>query len=134
MHVFVLMLENRSFDHMLGFSGITGKNAESGGSTEINRLTRSEANTFKGTLYPVSEGADTVMPADPGHDFDNVLDQLCGPGVKYPPGGSYPAINNSGFVDSYVASGGQENPSEVMKCFSPQQLPVLNANRQIQSH
>ena len=27
-HVFVLMLENRSFDHMLGFSGITGKDAE----------------------------------------------------------------------------------------------------------
>ena len=127
MHVFVLMLENRSFDHMLGFSGITGKNAESGGSTEINRLTGSEANTFKGTLYPVSEGADTVMPADPGHDFDDVLDQLCGPGVKYPSGGPYPAINDSGFVDSYVASGGQENPSEVMKCFSPQQLPVLNA-------
>ena len=23
-HVFVLMLENRSLDHMLGFSGITG--------------------------------------------------------------------------------------------------------------
>jgi phospholipase C len=23
-HIFVLMLENRSFDHMLGFSGITG--------------------------------------------------------------------------------------------------------------
>ena len=127
MHVFVLMLENRSFDHMLGFSGITGKNAESGGSTEINRLTGNEANTFKGTLYPVSEGADNVMPADPGHDFDDVLDQLCGPGVPYLSGGRYPAINNSGFVDSYVASGGQENPGEVMKCFSPQQLPVLNA-------
>ena len=23
-HVFVLMLENRAFDHMLGYSGITG--------------------------------------------------------------------------------------------------------------
>jgi hypothetical protein len=27
-HVFVLMLENRSFDHMLGFSGISGIDAE----------------------------------------------------------------------------------------------------------
>src|SRR5437868_5194105 len=29
-HVFVLMLENRSLDHMLGFSGLTGKDAVSG--------------------------------------------------------------------------------------------------------
>ena len=29
-HVFVLMLENRSFDHMLGFSGINGTDAASG--------------------------------------------------------------------------------------------------------
>lgn len=29
-NVFVLMLENRSFDHMLGFSGIEGTNAETG--------------------------------------------------------------------------------------------------------
>ena len=29
-HVFVLMLENRAFDHMLGFSGITGNDAETG--------------------------------------------------------------------------------------------------------
>ena len=27
-HVFVLVLENRSFDHMLGYSGITGTDAE----------------------------------------------------------------------------------------------------------
>ncbi len=29
-HIFVLMLENRSFDHMLGFSGITGTDAATG--------------------------------------------------------------------------------------------------------
>jgi phospholipase C len=38
-HVFVLMLENRSFDHMLGFSGITGTDAVSGSPTEIAGLT-----------------------------------------------------------------------------------------------
>jgi phospholipase C len=37
--VFVLMLENRSFDHMLGFSGITGIDASSGTRTEIIGLT-----------------------------------------------------------------------------------------------
>src|SRR5712692_2430800 len=38
-HVFVLMLENRSFDHMLGFSGISGTDAVSGNPTSINGLT-----------------------------------------------------------------------------------------------
>lgn len=35
-HIFVLMLENCSFDHMLGFSGITGIDAFSGGATQVN--------------------------------------------------------------------------------------------------
>ena len=34
-HVFVLMLENRSFDRMLGSSGITGTDAVPGIQTEI---------------------------------------------------------------------------------------------------
>lgn len=37
-HVFCLMLENRSFDHMLGFSGITGTDASSGSQARINGL------------------------------------------------------------------------------------------------
>jgi phospholipase C len=126
-HVFVLMLENRAFDHMLGFSGITGQDAANGGSTQINGLTGSEANTFNGREYQVTKGADDVMPADPGHEFNNVLEQLCGAGATYQAGGAYPAINNAGFVASYVASGGAANPDEVMKCFAPEQLPVLIA-------
>jgi phospholipase C len=112
---------------MLGFSGITGYDAETGGSTQINGLTGSEVNTFNGKTYPVSNGADYVMPVDPGHEFNNVLEQLCGPGATYQSGGAYPAINNTGFVASYVASGGNANPDEVMKCFTPGQLPVLSA-------
>ena len=65
------------------------------------------------------------MPADPGHEFTNVLVQLCGAGATYPSGGKYPAINNTGFVASYAASGGAANPGEVMKCFAPEQLLVL---------
>ena len=43
-HVFVLMLENRSFDHMLGFSGITGTDAATGNPTAIDGLSGAEAN------------------------------------------------------------------------------------------
>src|SRR5206468_4103882 len=45
-HVFVLMLENRSFDHMLGFSGLTGNDAVTGTPTAIQGLTGNETNTF----------------------------------------------------------------------------------------
>ncbi len=126
-HVFVLMLENRAFDHILGFSGITGQDAANGGSTQVNGLTGTEVNTFNGQTYQVDKSADDVMPVDPGHEFTNVLEQLCGGGATYPPGGAYPPINNAGFVASYVASGGAAGPGEVMKCFTPAQVPVVVA-------
>jgi len=126
-HVFVLMLENRSFDHMLGFSAIQGRDAETGVSTHINGLAGSEANTFNGHTFPVIHSAVSTMPIDPGHEFSSVLGQLCGPGATYQAGGVYPPINNSGFVASYAASGGGSDPAEVMKCFAPEQLPVLVA-------
>jgi phospholipase C len=167
-HVFVLMLENRSFDHMLGFSGITGRDAVTGGVTAIDGLLllggslrqlardwqtntasgivinqgknwppppsisvrslfdASFSNTYNGQVYPVTQPADFVMPVDPGHEFTDVVEQLCGPGVTYPYGGVYPTPVNSGFVASYVQSGGGANPGEIMKCYSPGQLPVLN--------
>lgn len=60
-HVFVLMLENRSFDHMLGFSDITGIDAVTGDKTDINGLNGTESNTFHGEVCKVSAGADYRM-------------------------------------------------------------------------
>src|SRR5579872_6972534 len=125
-HVFVLMLENRSFDHMLGFSGLTGGDAETGGAAAIDGLTGGESNAFGGVTYPVVLGADYVMPADPGHDFSFVLDQLCGPAARYAP--PYPPVDGSGFVDSYSRVSGPATAGVVMRCFdTPRQLPVLHA-------
>jgi len=121
------MLENRAFDHMLGYSGITGTDAASGQPTQIDGLAGTESNTYNGQPFGVSPSAGFVMPADPGHEFTNVLEQLCGPGAAYPPGGPYPPIVNTGFVASYVATGGQDRPGEIMKCFTPTSLPVLHA-------
>jgi phospholipase C len=67
------------------------------------------------------------MFVDPGHEFADVLVQLCGPGAIYPRGGAYPAIANSGFVASYAASGGRVDPGKIMKCYDPSQPPVLKA-------
>ena len=126
-HVFVLMLENRSYDHLLGFSPIVGIDAVTGQPTSANCLLGTENNTWQGQTYAVVRGADNVMPADPPHEFGDVLEQLCGPGAAYAAGGAYPPADNSGFVVSYAANGGAASPGEVMKCYTPEQLPVLNA-------
>ncbi|HEV2273355.1 MAG TPA: alkaline phosphatase family protein [Acidobacteriaceae bacterium] len=130
-HVFVLMLENRAFDHMLGFSAISGTDAATGAPTQSAGLSGTEANSFSGKSYQVSHPADYAMAVDPGHEFLDVLCQLSGPAARYPSGGSYPAIDGSGFVASYAATCAaakqQRDPGEILKCYGPEQLPVLNA-------
>ncbi len=130
-NVFVLMLENRSFDHMLGFSGISGTDAVTGRPTTLDGLSGKEFNSYRGRSYVAAAPADDTMPVDPGHEFLDVLEHLCGTNAAYPSGGPYPAINNSGFVSDYAFSHTPDEgnaPSdfgEIMKGFSPDQLPVL---------
>jgi phospholipase C len=136
-HVFVLIMENRSFDHMLGFSKITGTDAVTGQPTAIDGLTGNECNTPDGSdcsspgakPFRVYSPADDTMPTDPGHDFIPVLIQLAGYGAekRWVPGGPYLTPNNSGFVASYATRNPALNPGEIMRCFSPEQLPVLYA-------
>lgn len=128
-HVFVLMLENRSFDHMLGFSGLSGIDSETRKRVLVNGILPGSGNTYQGNAYPALSPADNIMPHDPAHEFLDVLEQLCGDGVKY--NGVYPPINNSGFVSSYAtsqstgegANGG--TLAEIMKCYTPAQLPIM---------
>jgi phospholipase C len=130
-HIFVLMLENRAFDHMLGFSAIAGADAVSGGPTVVNGLSGNETNSYNGMTGNVSQPADDVMAIDPGHEFGDVLCQLSGATAVYTAGGHYPRIDNSGFMASYAGvcakANQHRNPAEILKCFSPAQLPVLNA-------
>lgn len=122
-YVFVLMLENHSFDNMLALSLIPGIYAAS---------PRNNFNTYNGTTYPVKGNAPGSMPTDPGHEFNDVVEQLAGQGAKYPAGGKYPPINNSGFAANYATTKteGPKPPAadigDIMKCFDTKsQLPVL---------
>jgi len=124
-HVFVLMLENRSFDHLLGFSGITGTDAATGLPTAIDGLTGAESNSYNGVTYTVQRGAPDRAEHDPPHGFPGVLEQLCGDGASYS-SGAYPPINNSGYVSVYAKSH-PELPDGAMRCFAPEQVPVMTA-------
>jgi phospholipase C len=132
-HVFVLMLENRSFDHLLGFAGLEGIDARTGEPTRAEGLTGAEWNALaSGERITVSPGADYILPVDPGHDFCDVLEQLCGAGARYPgPGGVYPPVDLSGFASQLAAhierTRAPADPSLAMRGFRPDQLPVLNA-------
>jgi phospholipase C len=121
-HVFLLMLENHSFDNVLGLSGIPG----------IDAATASDTNSYNGVTYAVTGNAPSSMPTDPGHEFPDVVEQLAGPGAVYPAGGAYPPINNSGFAANYATSTteGAAPPAadigDILRCFdTAQQLPVL---------
>jgi phospholipase C len=128
-HVFVVMLENRSFDHLLGFSQIQGKDP-AGNPTKIDGLSGEESNvSIDGSKVKVSTPADFALNYGPGHEFKDVREQLCGREGTYSsptpqPGEIDPKINNSGYISNYSLYD-RENPGTIMKCFSPEQLPVL---------
>ncbi len=119
-HVFVLMLENRSFDHLLGFFNFQGVDAATGQPTTLEGLDPQRDWNIgpDGKKVTVIFPADWAMPHDPGHEFNDVQEQLCG--AK----GDYPHIDNSGFVTNY-AKVDTANPGEIMKCYAPEQLPVM---------
>ena len=120
-HIFVLMLENHSFDNMFALSGING----------ITAATTSDSNSYSGTPYYVAGGALSSMPTDPGHEFTDVLEQLGGVGATYPINGPYPAIDNSGFAANYATTDSEGSPpspdeiGDIMQCFdTATALPV----------
>ena len=47
--------------------------------TTVNGLSGTETNTYNGLAATVSQPADYAMVVDPGHEFLDVLYQLCGP-------------------------------------------------------
>jgi phospholipase C len=93
-HVFVLMLENRSFDHLFALSGIP----------EIVAPTTGNVNTHHGVTYAFGDGAPDQMPTDPGHEFTDVVQQLCGANAQFQRGQPYPPVDNSGFVSNYATT------------------------------
>jgi phospholipase C len=107
-HVIVLMLENRSFDHILaGCPKLQQKYTPSG----INKL--------NGKSYRQTPGAARRVQDDPIHETPDVLVQLKGNGG---------VAQNGGFVLDYAQSYPMlTDPSEVMKYHDQGALPAIHA-------
>jgi phospholipase C len=111
-HVIVLMLENRSFDHMLG--GLSEVIDGLDGVPKAGEPQRS--NRAGGKSYKQTAGASRVIKYDPKHELEHVLNQL--------------SKTNSGFVDDFARAyplSQTADRAEVMKYFADGRLPALHA-------
>ncbi|HEX6520268.1 MAG TPA: alkaline phosphatase family protein [Streptosporangiaceae bacterium] len=139
-HIVVLMLENRSFDHMLGFL-YPGKQTPSG--QPFEGLTGTESNpdsagqpvtVFK--IEPTTPNAYLMPGADPGEGYMATNDQLYG-SDKAPASGT--VAPGQGYVANFAYTLGWQSKSagwpivpgttagDIMGCFTPEALPVLSS-------
>jgi len=111
-HVVVVMLENRSFDHMLGYLSLSGRRPE------IDGLRPGLANEYQGRTYPVHHLAATALGMDPDHSAAAIDRQVAGGSM-------------SGFVASAAATlagrGGDDgDPGCVMGYYDAADVPVYD--------
>lgn len=114
----VLMMENRSFDHMLGYL----KAAD----YPIDGLDGDETNPQQsdGPSIQVSPAARSIsdLEPDPSHEFPDVNQQI----FSNPAGEDTGQPNMQGFVENYTkVSGSAPQGARIMKCFHGNSLPVL---------
>ena len=123
-HLVVLMLENCSFDRMLGFSraaspafaGLVGDEANPVGIGQPSFAAR-----LRVSHLPYADYDGYVTDPDPHHEVPDVTRQLYGNGVP----GTDP-VTNEGFVDSYRTLDTSKG-AHVMGCFDPGQLAAVTA-------
>jgi len=140
--MFVLMLENRSYDNLFGWSDFRGWTPD-GAPTQADGLTGkppfSNAGA-RGAAYAVGQGAPFRLAFDPGHEFTDALMQLTRASESRAyaacvrddsaglANGAYPACaaaaNDLGFARDMEAHG--YDVASALRCFTPDQLPVLN--------
>jgi len=139
-HIVVLMLENRSFDHMLGFL-YADRNNQSLSGQPFDGLTGNESNPSSSgeavQVYAIQAGDNNAYfqpGADPGEGYSATNSQLFGTVAAPTP----PVATNQGFVTDYAYTLGWESKkpswsvlpgtvaSDIMGMFTPEMLPVLS--------
>ncbi|MGC7101963.1 alkaline phosphatase family protein [Amycolatopsis lurida] len=135
-HVIVLMLENRSFDHVLGFLD----HPDPGYEGAAGALCPADPAARRSELVPATPDATAALGTDPGHSHEAVLKQIYGntPGLP----------RMRGFIQSYadtLGRPGKEGPlarfwrwltgrpapiparaTDIMRCLPESETPVLS--------
>jgi phospholipase C len=128
-HVVVLMLENRSFDHMLGFLDHPGLDR-----LDETRDSNERADGQQVFVHRLTGHHD--VSHDPGHGYQDVMSQLTGTlfhlGDPYKkPDGTRIPMTNGGFVRNYDRRLPVDAPPgqsfEIMGCWDPRAVPVISA-------
>jgi phospholipase C len=141
-HVVVLMLENRSFDQMLGFLYTSVGNMSPSGQP-YEGLTGTESNPDPNgnpvtvfQITPSTPNAYFKPGADPGEGYQAANDQLYG-SLTGPSATGQPATCQ-GFVTDFAAAIASDKAKgwpivagttvrDIMGCYAPQTVPVLSA-------
>jgi phospholipase C len=112
-HIVVLTMENRSFDHMLGYLSLP---RDRGGDdrTDVDGLTGTESNTYRGMTFPIVPLTDTIFAPDPPHGYEPVHKAINGGAMD-------------GFVSSFAAERGDKNAALIMGYHTAATLPVYDA-------
>ena len=127
----VLMLENRSFDHLLGY--LKAGNPAVAGLGDGDFANFPDPRAAHPPAVPVTKTAGAIMPFDPPHEFCDVQRQLYGPGpsdgdcsnppVDPAPMSGFLYCGNQAAADKQVPSQG----FRVLECFAPGRVPCLTA-------
>ena len=126
----VLMLENRSFDHLLGFLKSADARIAGLAGHEFNQK---NPNVPGDPQVPVRRATTFVMRFDPAHEYYDVQVQLYGPmqntAPDLPPMANVPTdpAPMTGFIANAVhAVDYSGDEALVMDCFESDQLPVIS--------
>ena len=142
-HIVVLMLEQRSFDHMLGFLYTSQGNISPAGHP-YEGLTGTESNPDESgepvqvfRILPTDPHAYYMPGACPGISYASIKSQFYGNTRGVASGAAVPS--NQGFVTNFTYTLNWQaqqkegwtvvpgtTPSAIMGCFTPEALPVLS--------
>ena len=125
--IVVVMMENRSFDHMLGYLSLReGWEPVEGVRPNDPAWVARTTNSFQQKAYPPFEQLDVIhkMAGDPPHEWTDIARQMGNPDAD----GNFPM---NGFVANYATA--QEKPDvideshpPVMGYFSGERVPVTD--------
>src|SRR5437588_6843852 len=125
-HLIVLMMENRSFDHMLGFLKAPGYDIEGLDGSESNDDLTNEPVLVSRDAAPTGD-----LTPDPSHDFRSVNVLIFGSEA----GAAAGPPQMSGFLQNYQTDyrGGRDHDVHLLECWTAEHTSVLQTHAKHES-